>query len=533
MAVLGFLAAMVMPFIGHLDNKQRIKATRERLEAVRTALVGPQNTYDERGLRVVRGYAGDMDALPKLYRFNWDDVNNRWNAVAEEVYHGGDPEAAPPYIGQPCGLWEKQPAAGEDLGANWKGPYLNYPEAVFANQDKKDVVPLRRTEGILADAWGRALFFIKEQGDPGDPNSIYLLVVSAGPDGRVELPSENDTWPGVSPPAPLMRNSYQNAADPDNKNNDNIVLEITPEEWFKPNESVQRKQTVRILEEIRAALLGPADAFDPSGRCIVGGYIGDMGQWPTLWQWDADHWDPGWYEGQPRGLWTWDTAEGYSDHDQGGASDPTGFCWRGPYLQKPWGVGEDEVLRDTWGTPLRFRLSEDETTLRITSAGGDKNFDTADDIWEGNEDKIKDDLQVVIRDTEWKAVGMTVEGKIVNNTQKKYVRVYEYDEQGNIIGYHDEEAPPAQQPDPAEVEITFHHQPEKSLTETFTVDPGQTILFQLCGGDVFGGVRRLDIAAGPGQLKSPENVKVFVGAGGTQSPVVEKLVIIVESPSGP
>lgn len=489
-AVMGFLAAMVAPFVGHLDKAHRIKATRERLESIRTAVAGPANTYDERGLRVIRGYAGDMDALPKLYQADWNSSGNRWDWSAGEVYNGGDlTDPDRPIIGQPRGLWEKE-TAGEDPGANWKGPYLGYPKAIFANQDKKDVNPLRKTEGVLADAWGRAVFFIKEQGDPGDPNSIYLLVVSAGPDGKVKLPGAS------SPAGPLDRTNpakcYEKNAT---ENLDNIVLEITPDEWYKPNLGVQEELTRRILDGIRTGLLGPPDAFDPSGRRIVGGYIGDMGKWPTLWEWDGTggKWVTSSFTvGQPRGLWVWmGSGEGYSDHDPP-ATGPTGFCWRGPYLERPWGSGEEEILRDAWGEPLEFNLNTLATpeTLTITSAGRNKTFDGIP--------PSGDDIQLIIKDSQWKAGGMKVEGKVTNNST------------GELNN----------------VKVSLYSQPltEPISDDVISVGPGGTFSFELTG-DVHAGKRTLKVFAGGTEMYSEE---VFIGTGKTQSPVKEKLVFTVE-----
>ncbi|MEW5953474.1 MAG: type II secretion system protein [Bacillota bacterium] len=514
--MMGFLAAMIVPFVGHLDNKQRIKATRERLEAVRTAIVGPQNTYDERGLRVVRGYAGDMDALPKLYRFDWNATDNCWDKPApaavpyDEVYNGGDRDDFT-YIGQPLGLWEKfEDDTGVEWDDLWKGPYLGYPKALYANRDK-DVSHLRKTEGVLADAWGRVLFFIKEQEKEDDPDSIYLLIISAGPDGRVKLPPESDVWPSAAAPAPLKRGSYKKD-EPENR--DNIVLEITPDEWYKPNMGVQEEQTRQILEEIRTALLGPPDAFDPSGRRIAGGYIGDMGRWPVLWEWNVtdNKWDVSITgEGQPRGLWFWHAGEGYSDHVRPAGDDPIGFVWRGPYLAKPWGEGADEVLRDAWGTALKVELNTSvmPQTLTITSAGRDKKVTAGDD-----------NISMQITSDQWRIQGMSVRGSVKNETPKVYVE--DPPGSGNW-------APAPVQPE-AELDLKFYHQPgEPPLTDSRTVRAGESVAFEL-SGEVFAGKRRLEVHIVQGVLKSAKTVTVFTGAGGTQSPVEEKLVIIVESP---
>jgi prepilin-type N-terminal cleavage/methylation domain-containing protein len=516
--ILGILAAMVVPAAGSFSGIQHAKLTREKLEAVRAAIVGPQNTYDERGLRVVRGYAGDMDALPKLYRFNWDEANNRWDSVDDEVYNGGDVETDPehPYIGQPCGLWEKQPAGGEDLGVLWKGPYLDYPKAVFDNRYREGFSPLWKTEGVLSDAWGRALFFIKEQDNAGDPNSIYLLVVSAGPDGMVKLPDPS------SPPGPLDRAAAPSSCYDKNatENQDNIVLDIAPEEWYKSNLDAQNKQAREILEKIRTALIGPPDAFDPSGRRIVGGYIGDMGQWPALWEWNAS--DSEWAissgdEGQPRSLWI----------SEPGPFDP-GFGWRGPYLSKPWGTGEDEVLRDAWGEPVKFKFEYDDlddpqlaTKLTITSSGRDKDPDTGGD-----------NIETEITSSQWLVQGMQVKGSVRNVTPK----VYEEDPSGSGNWVQAQE-----QPGDAIVTLKLYHRPgepgedlpEASVPVTVEVPAGESVPFTLPATTEYicAGTRRLEVDVTAGDLAGPVISSLIIGAWGTQSPVEEKLVILVESPS--
>ncbi len=42
--------------------------------------------------------------------------------------------------------------------------------------------------------------------------------------------------------------------------------------------------TRATMEQIRRALVGPADRFDAEGRPIIGGYVGDMHDWPGLWE---------------------------------------------------------------------------------------------------------------------------------------------------------------------------------------------------------------------------------------------------------
>ncbi len=42
--------------------------------------------------------------------------------------------------------------------------------------------------------------------------------------------------------------------------------------------------TIRRMEEIREALLGPPERLDRDGNRIIGGFVGDMHRWPFLWE---------------------------------------------------------------------------------------------------------------------------------------------------------------------------------------------------------------------------------------------------------
>ncbi|MCL0100817.1 prepilin-type N-terminal cleavage/methylation domain-containing protein [Peptococcaceae bacterium] len=472
--IMGFLAAMVVPLVGAAEHRERIERTKERLEQVRTAILGPRDAFDAQGFRVIGGYVGDMGSLPGLYKSVWCGTNGRWNWKDEEVVLA---------TGQPLGLWVR----GDQLGTrvtpswdNWRGPYITYPTDPFpgdaeglydpARHDGKnslDEFHMRQTEGKLSDAWGRALLFWRDpKTTPHNPNDDTLWIISEGPDRASD-------WSGgeYNPDAPANR--------------DNLVVEITPAEWFDPNRPAKERETQRILDRIQDALLGPPDAFDPSGRRIIGGYLGDMGAWPELYdEWDGSRWTivTG-ITGQPRALWT-------NDPGTGGTADLTGtitngFGWRGPYLPKPWGTGADEVLRDAWGEPLQFELNTQTQTLTITSAGPDRDFATT-----------ADNITRTITKHQWTTT-MTVKGKVVRISTGR----------------------------PLKVNITLHHQPERKITTNVIIATGNTMAkFDLPENLIHAGQRLITATAGA----ITDSTTVFIGAGGTQSPVEHELILEVE-----
>jgi hypothetical protein len=459
---------------------QRIVATREKLDTIRMAVIGMAAAYNERGLRVVGGYAGDIDTLPKLYASYWNDELNAWVWQEEE---NEDLTGR----GQPRGLWRgPEPGVAGLAGdapdyTDWRGPYLSYPYDPYPDNTRNlqwieggdnSLFEQRQAEGKLSDAWGQILYFFKEP----DGEGTALLIVSAGPDGEIAVPEPGQFYDEALP-----------------ENNDNIVFTIRHHEWYTVNQSFEVEQTKRLLEMVRSALLGPQDAFDVAGRRIVGGYLGDLGRWPTLWQWDEEEnkWavspEPEEADqpttGQPRGLWVWHTDEGESNFE-------TGFAWRGPYLAEPWGEGPGEVLRDVWGTPLRFEL--DGKSLAVTSAGRDRDFD-----------KTADNLMMSVDAGQWHAGAMTVSGTIVNKNLAD--------------GLH------------AKVKIYNAGGEAATVTDYVYLEPGRYSTFSLVCTEIHAGMRLLEAwkKDGAGAVMT-DRVYLFIGAGKTQSPTAERLVLTVE-----
>jgi len=188
LTILGFLAAMIVPAVGMLDDLERERLTRKRMDQIRAAILGPEGRFDEQGRPIIGGYVGDMRHWPDLWEaraeirpdvlgidwsipatltgkkvgqgpsflMNPDLVFYRpsgrfegkrwvWNLpyrklIDDKVYnddHIGGPETE--NEGQPRGLWTRyvedlpvnlpgHTAPGEVLGDNWKGPYLTPPQ---------------------------------------------------------------------------------------------------------------------------------------------------------------------------------------------------------------------------------------------------------------------------------------------------------------------------------------------------------------------------------------------------------------------
>ncbi len=189
LTIMGLLAAMSVPGVGYLDRLERERITREKIQTIRRAIIGPEDRHDAQGRPLVGGYVRDMKAWPDLWEpraavretfsgVGWENptamaaglgqwtssgqytVNpanvylrpsgyfegGRWkwqrpfrklyNDTVTNIDHTGGLETE--NEGQPRGLWTRLPeeltsgltghaAPGEDLGIAWKGPYLNPP----------------------------------------------------------------------------------------------------------------------------------------------------------------------------------------------------------------------------------------------------------------------------------------------------------------------------------------------------------------------------------------------------------------------
>ena len=165
-AVLGFIAAMTLPFLGKLNDVERARLTREKMELIHRALLGSPDRYDEEGRRIISGYVGDFGNWPELWEekpayretasgtevFDPTDPSNlnvffyrpsgrftnqgwQWSfpnrRLTDDTLHNQDHIGglATENEGQPRGLWTDDPAGdGSSLLSNrWRGPYLARP----------------------------------------------------------------------------------------------------------------------------------------------------------------------------------------------------------------------------------------------------------------------------------------------------------------------------------------------------------------------------------------------------------------------
>lgn len=187
LAILGFLAAMLVPAVGFVDDAERARRTRKQMEIIRAAILGPEDRFDAQSRPVIGGYVGDMRTWPDLWEaraeikpgvigVSWDNPSTilgaqvgqgpeykldpnlvffrpsgtfgdgrwKWHRPYRKLYddnathrdHIGGLETE--NEGQPRGLWTRYvedlpfdlgeyKAPGQVLDGNWKGPYLAEP----------------------------------------------------------------------------------------------------------------------------------------------------------------------------------------------------------------------------------------------------------------------------------------------------------------------------------------------------------------------------------------------------------------------
>jgi prepilin-type N-terminal cleavage/methylation domain-containing protein len=400
-AIMGLLAAMVVPASVRMQRAAKISATQARLDEIKAAIVGNLGVYDTQGNPVAGGFAGDTGRLPYLFSASWNEEKGQWDWVYEEE---GAFKTVNNGTGQPAELWREIPP--DYASSEWAGPYLPAPRDPYPDDTKNityagdpEIFTKKQVVGRLSDAWGRALNFWREfpllpnpegEGfvrDVANETGAVLWLISAGPDGNAVFAGEE----------------YDAAAA---ENKDNIIVKIMPREWYWENSDLKTAGTRKILSKVRNAVVAGESST------LLSGYIGDMGAWPQLYAWNktTGAWEPAAaglvgpedplyteeYDthvttGSPRGLWV--KIHGNADAD----------LWNGPYLDAPWGANEKELLEDDWGKPLRFRLvtatSGEEIPvvvaeyLEITSGGMDMTMGTADDI------------TVILHDHQWKKDG--------------------------------------------------------------------------------------------------------------------------------
>jgi len=223
LTILGFLAAMIYPAVGLLNDRERERLTRERMEEIRRAMVGDPDRFDASGRRIIGGYVGDMRDWPDLWEpapqvkksvlgvpplfdvenpltptyyifrpdgrfvdgvWRWQSANQppgqpplrKLTNAASNLDHIGGLETE--NEGQPLGLWTDNPngVSAEILDAErWRGPYLVAP----VDRKPEDSGHLAENDGQyhqLAPAYIAALsaedwedgVYQPADGDPGE-----------------------------------------------------------------------------------------------------------------------------------------------------------------------------------------------------------------------------------------------------------------------------------------------------------------------------------------------------------------------------
>ncbi|RKQ88623.1 type II secretion system protein [Brockia lithotrophica] len=534
LVILGFLTTMIVPFAGAIGDAEKEKATWKAMQDVKRAILGPEGAYDERGRRILRGYVGDVGAIPELYTFAfvrdarggglWKPTWNPGNGAEHLLEDGAK-------IAQPRALWEKPDPSLGDVAPLWKGPYVDLSKSPVT--PPTGAPPIRYGDGVLHDAWGRPLLFFKVKDAKG---GVWLFLVSAGPKGVVHDPPFTSDGSPVEWGDPATPGTWE-YFKAQNAKHRLLILGISPEEWEHVNLPQETADTEGLLRQLKAAFFG-AEAYDPAGNRFLRGFLGDVGKWPPLYAWDPDvrTWvsptgAPGEVVQMP-GLW---------DHEYAGLPQTfaPGFAWRGPYLSPP-----KDVLRDAWGTPLRFVLVDEGTSnerLVVTSAGPDREFDT------------EDDLRLEIAKADWNVEGFTLEFRLLDGrpalrtprpnpndpefadqSRYRWRWVYEQgtDAAGNPVDVYRVE------PQEISVNITVKIYaaddasvaPREILVSAVLPGGDQTevplVVSLPAGSPLPAGKRKVAFAlsAGSGTLL-PEETWVYVGPGGTQAPLPEKLAV--------
>ena len=142
LVILATMAALIVPTLAGLVQRDKETATREQVEKVWRAIFGDPTKGEF-------GYVGDMGRLPTT-------LTELVDGTGQVAFHTDD--GGVEHIGR--------------LGTGWRGPYLR---DWFSNSD------------LLSDAWGRPLTFANAQ------------VTSSGPDGDVATTADNIVFPVHAP----------------------------------------------------------------------------------------------------------------------------------------------------------------------------------------------------------------------------------------------------------------------------------------------------------------------------------------------
>ena len=199
--ILGMIAALAWPAAGILDDMERGRLTREKMEIIRRAILGDPDRFDENGIRIIGGYTGDMEKWPDLWEadpdqrpdnvppypdppwtfgyrpaghfegknWKWDYPFRKLLDYADHRDHIGGLETE--NEGQPKGLWTDNPKGdGTELEDpdQWKGPYL-VPPVDEKPSDSQHMAETDDEYAGLEPSWNPAL--VKETWEDGDYNA--------------------------------------------------------------------------------------------------------------------------------------------------------------------------------------------------------------------------------------------------------------------------------------------------------------------------------------------------------------------------
>ena len=203
--IMGLLAAIALPAVGIIDNKERTRITNEKIELIRKAIIGESGITDANGKKIIGGYVGDMRDWPDLWEAKEDIPHNydatipstdrwdfgyrpygsfndngkwQWERPFRKLSDDKDDTDGLDHIGgletenegQPRGLWTDDPQEDPNSTANkldadkWKGPYILFPNDPYpkdnthfatTNNDYADLRPKLTSPGtgVKTESW--------------------------------------------------------------------------------------------------------------------------------------------------------------------------------------------------------------------------------------------------------------------------------------------------------------------------------------------------------------------------------------------
>lgn len=130
-----------------------------------------------------------------------------------------------------------------------------------------------------------------------------------------------------------------------------IVATVALQSLQPQVENQRLSSAVRLLDEIKAATIGPKQKYQLDGTPLISGFVSDVGRLPRAESLDGEAEQP-----EVLGeLWNTDSnlALNFPFQFRSGPTQPVDYSqirlpcgWRGPYLQLPVGMQE---LKDPWG----------------------------------------------------------------------------------------------------------------------------------------------------------------------------------------